>query len=226
MREIVLDTETTGLDPRSGHRLVEIGCIELFNRIPTGKQWHTYLNPGRDVPEEALRVHGLSATFLRSYPAFEKKAEELLLFLGDAPLVAHNADFDVAFLNWELGLCGHPLLEQGRVIDSLKLARERFPGALVGLDALCRRFNIDNTRRTLHGALLDAQLLAEVYLELTGGRQTSLVLATENTATSDLASPPIIPSEIRVKRPHTASPEELIAHRAFLAKLVNPIWES
>lgn len=223
MREIVLDTETTGLDPKAGHRLVEIGCVELINRIPTPNQLQIYINPERDMPDEAFRVHGLSESFLRNQPVFADIAEKLLTFIGDDPLVIHNADFDTGFLNWELGLIGYEPLAKERIIDTLPMARKKFPGAPASLDALCKRFDIDNSSRNLHGALLDAQLLAEVYLELTGGRQTALGLIDEvkkvevvSTISSSL--------EIRAPRPHAPTSEELQAHQAFIQNLTQAIW--
>lgn len=176
MREIVLDTETTGLDPASGDRIVEIGCVELFNRIPSGQTYQVYLNPERDMPEEAFRVHGISAEFLADKPKFAEIAEALLAFLGDAPLIAHNAEFDIRFINAELTAHGFAMLAAERVIDTLALARRRHPGAANSLDALCQRYGIDLSRRSKHGALLDAEILAEVYAELLGGRQTSFSL--------------------------------------------------
>lgn len=176
MREIVFDTETTGLDPASGHRIVEIGCVELFNVIPTGQSYHVYLDPERDMPDEAFRVHGISAEFLAGKPKFAEVAQALLAFLGDAPLVAHNAEFDMRFINAELAAHGFGAIGGERVIDTLALARRRHPGAANSLDALCQRYGIDLSRRSKHGALLDAEILAEVYAELLGGRQTSLSL--------------------------------------------------
>ena len=175
-REIVLDTETTGLSPADGDRIVEIGCIELINHIPTGKNFHTYLNPDRDMPAEAFKVHGLSEEFLSDKPSFSQIAQKLLSFLGSSTLVIHNAKFDMGFLNAELENSGNKSL-QNPVIDTVRLAREKHPGARVGLDALCRHYGIDNSHRTLHGALLDSEILAEVYLELLGGRQAALTLA-------------------------------------------------
>ncbi|MCL2385457.1 MAG: DNA polymerase III subunit epsilon, partial [Alphaproteobacteria bacterium] len=175
MREIIFDTETTGLDAGDGHRIVEIGCVELFNIIPTGESFHLYLNPERDMPEEAFRVHGLSTAFLADKPLFAQVAGDLLKFIGEAKIVAHNAEFDLQFLNKELDRLGLPLFVKDRVVDTLALARRKFPGATNSLDALCARFGIDTSRRTKHGALLDAELLAEVYAELTGGRQAVLV---------------------------------------------------
>jgi DNA polymerase-3 subunit epsilon len=176
MREIVLDTETTGLDPLAGHRLIEIGCIELINRIPSGQVFHRYLNPERDVPQEAVAVHGLSAQFLQDKPCFAEVADALVAFIGEAPLVAHNAQFDLGFLNAELERCARRPLAPERLIDTLMLARRRHPGGPNRLDDLCARYGIDNSRRIKHGALLDAEILSEIYLELIGGRQASLIL--------------------------------------------------
>jgi DNA polymerase-3 subunit epsilon len=176
LREIVLDTETTGLDPYQGHRLIEIGCIELLNRIPSGQTFHCYLNPERDVPAEAVEIHGLSAEQLKDKPLFAEVADDLIAFIGDAPLVAHNASFDLGFLNAELERAGKALLARERLVDTLLLARRKHPAASNRLDDLCVRYGIDNSRRTRHGALLDAELLAEVYLELIGARQAQLVL--------------------------------------------------
>ncbi len=176
MREIVLDTETTGLDPAAGHRIIEIGCVELFNMIPTGQTYHVYLDPERDMPEEAFRVHGISAAFLAGKPKFVEIVEAFLVFLGDAPLIAHNAEFDMRFINAELAAQGIAAIATERVIDTLVLARRRYPGAANSLDALCQRYGIDLSRRSKHGALLDAEILAEVYAELLGGRQASLSL--------------------------------------------------
>ncbi|RMD92698.1 MAG: DNA polymerase III subunit epsilon [Alphaproteobacteria bacterium] len=177
MREIVLDTETTGLDPDSGHRIVEIGAVELFNHLPTGRTYHQYINPERDMPEEAFQVHGLSAEFLADKPRFAEIAPEFLDFLGEAKLVIHNAAFDMRFLNAELSWAGLPQLDWSRAVDTLTIARKKFPGAPASLDALCRRFGVDNSNRTLHGALLDSEILAEVYLELIGGRQPDFGLS-------------------------------------------------
>ena len=179
MREIVLDTETTGLDPTTGDRIVEIGCVELFNTLPTGQTFHVYLDPERDVPEEAFRVHGLSYDFLKGKPKFKDVARDFLEFINNSNLIIHNADFDVKFLNAELASCGHSLIEKNRVIDTLAIARRKHPGSSNSLDALCSRYKIDNSRRTRHGALLDAEILADVYVELSGGRQTILTLQTE-----------------------------------------------
>ena len=176
-REIVLDTETTGLSPREGHRVVEIGCVEIINRMPTGRSFHRYVHPERDMPAEALAVHGLSAEFLRDHPIFAHVVEDFLVFIADDPLVIHNAAFDTLFLNFELTRLNHPPLAPSRIVDSLMLARRRHPGGANSLDALCSRYAVDASRRTKHGALLDAELLSEVYAELTGGRQASLTLA-------------------------------------------------
>ncbi len=223
MREIVVDTETTGLDPGAGHRIVEVACLELVNHVPTGNLFHRHVNPERDMPEEAYAVHGISAEFLRRQPLFGDIAEEFLDFIEAAPLVIHNAEFDLAFLNAELGRFGHPLLPPERARDTLEIARRKFPGAPVSLDALCRRFAIDNSARDRHGALLDARLLAEVYLELLGGRQPGLGLT---------ASAPAVPTTragerpVREARPHAPSGDELAAHEALVARLKNPIWNS
>ena len=176
MRQIVLDTETTGLSPQGGDRLVEIGCLEIINQVATGENFHVYINPERDMPEGAFKVHGLSAEFLSDKPKFAEVVDGFLEFIGDAPLVIHNASFDMGFINHELQMVGRPPIEQARAIDTLLIARNRFPGAQNSLDALCRRFGIDNSNRVKHGALLDSELLAEVYLELMGGRQPGLVL--------------------------------------------------
>src|SRR5258705_1027313 len=177
MREIVLDTETTGLDPADGHRIIEICCLELEGHLPTGKVFHTLIHPERDVPEDALRVHGLTIGKLSNAPVFARVVDEFLSFIADAPLIIHNAEFDLKFLTWELQLAGKPSLSQNRGIDTIALAKKRFPGARHSLDELCRRFNIDLSARARHGARIDAELLAQVYLELIGGRQVRLALA-------------------------------------------------
>ena len=223
MREIVFDTETTGFEPSEGHRIVEIACLELVNQIPTGRRKQYYLNPERDMPEAAFRIHGLSEEFLRDKPKFAEIADALMDFIGDAPLVAHNAEFDMRFLNAELALLKRTTVPLDRATDTVRLARSKFPGAPVSLDALCKRFAIDNTQRTLHGALLDAQLLAEVYLQLLGGPQTGLSLtnAAEEAARAALN---VVGRIIRPARPHAASAEELAAHAAFVAKLKDAVW--
>lgn len=225
MREIVFDTETTGLDPRSGDRMVEIGCIELINRVPTGRTYHAYFNPDRTMPLAAEQVHGLSDAFLADKKRFHEHAEELIGFLGDAPLVAHNAQFDFGFLNYELGVCGHPEIVLDRMIDTLTLARRRHPGAKHSLDALCTRYGIDRSHRVRHGALLDAELLAQVYVELTGGRQIGLELAAEEVqVTLEVMTFRPRRGEFRAPRPHAASAEELARHQAFLESLDSPLW--
>lgn len=218
MREIVFDTETTGLDPRDGHRLVEFAGIELVERMPTGRHFHIYVNPGRSMPAEAEAVHGLTEDFLRDKPAFAASARELLDFLGDAMLVAHNAQFDMRFLNFELERAGLPPLDGGRVIDTLELARSRFPGAKHTLDALCQRFGIDRSARVLHGALIDAELLAEVYVELTGGRQIGLDLSV-SAAVQDVVDTVSWPV-----RAFTLPDHEAAAHAAFLDTMKDPVW--
>jgi DNA polymerase-3 subunit epsilon len=220
-REIVLDTETTGLDPAQGHRVVELGAVELVNHLPTGRTFHAYLNPERDMPEEAFRVHGLSAEFLADHPVFAEVVDAFLEFLGDGKLVIHNAAFDVRFLNAELARCGRPAIPSERAVDTLLLAQRRFPGASNNLDALCKRFGVDNSNRKLHGALLDCELLAEVYLHLLGGRQAGLDLAQPTRAAAVAAVTRIA----RPPRPHAPTPEELAAHAAFVTKLENPVWE-
>ena len=226
MREIVFDTETTGLNPHAGDRMVEIGCVEIFNRIETGRHYHCYFNPGRDMPFEAEAVHGLTTRFLSDKAVFGDKVEELLEFIADSPLVAHNAGFDFGFLNHELSLCGRPAVCMTRMRDTLALARSRHPGAKHSLDALCMRFGIDRSHRIKHGALLDAQLLAQVYVELTGGRQIGLGLVTELNERAVIAAAAIpVSTEARPARPHAALPHELERHRAFLARIVNPLWE-
>ncbi len=218
MREVVFDTETTGLDPGSGHRVVEVGCVELVNTIPTGREFHKYINPQRYMPSEAQAVHGLSEEFLKKHPVFAEIAEDLVTFLDGARLIAHNADFDIGFLNAEFArLDRQPIVAE--VIDTVRLARRRFPGAPASLDALLDRFGIDKSARTKHGALLDAQLLAEVYLELIGGRQPEMVLAVVATG-----SVTIIRREPRPPRPHAASAPELAAHQIFIASLKEAIW--
>ncbi len=226
MREIVFDTETTGLSPAGGDRMVEIGCIEMIGRIETGRHFHAYFNPGRAMPSEAQAVHGLGDIFLSDKPLFADKVEELLEFIGDSPLVAHNAGFDFGFLNHELNNCGRAPVCMTRMVDTLGLARTRHPGAKHSLDALCVRFGIDRSHRVKHGALLDAQLLAQVYIELTGGRQIGLGLVAEDElapSAASLAAPVVRPW--RAPRPHHASLAELDRHRAFVARIVKPLWQ-
>jgi DNA polymerase III subunit epsilon len=229
MREIVFDTETTGLSPETGDRMVEIGCIELVNRVETGRTFHCYFNPERPMDPAAQAVHGLSDTFLANKSLFADKVEELLDFIEDSPLVAHNARFDFGFLNNELDMCSRLQVSMTRMIDTLAMSRAKHPGAKHSLDALCTRYGIDRSHRVVHGALLDAQLLAQLYIELTGGRQIglSLVDSFQRTASSGegnaLFSAPKR-GEYRAPRPHTASEEEKDRHRAFVAKLRDPLW--
>lgn len=225
MREIIFDTETTGLDPRTGDRLVEIGCIEMVNRVATGQTYHAYFNPDRDMPAAAEAVHGLSITFLSDKPRFHECAAELLAFLGDSMLVAHNAGFDFGFLNAELEMCGLDPVSKTRMIDTVALARVRHPGAKLSLDALCTRYGIDRSHRTRHGALLDAELLAQVYVELTGGRQIGLELAADAEATLEQTVVAIVRDRpFRAPRPHAASEAELAAHAEFVNTIKAPLW--
>jgi DNA polymerase-3 subunit epsilon len=229
MREIVFDTETTGLSPHDGHRLVEIGCVELVNKVETGRHFHAYFNPDRSMPSEAEQIHGLSVVFLSDKPRFDALAHELLEFVADSPLVAHNATFDFTFLNWELDSCGHPPICTTRMIDTLAIARTRHPGAKHSLDALCSRYGIDRSHRVKHGALLDAQLLAQLYVELTGGRQIGLALKADAPSSPFLLSgqaAPARPTIVRPARPHSASPAELARHAAFVSGLADPLWAS
>lgn len=221
MREVVLDTETTGLDPRSGHRIVEIGCVELINHMATGKHFHKFLNPERDIPEQASAIHGLTAEFLSDKPLFIDIAEEFQAFIGDSTLVIHNAEFDLGFINAELKNIERPPIASERAIDTVSLARRKFPGAQANLDALCRRFRIDISDRTLHGALKDARLLAEVYLELIGGRQQDLGLSAEERKIVEAAE-----KNRREPRPHAPTDAEQLAHAQFMKKLESPIWKS
>lgn len=225
MREIVFDTETTGLDPKRGDRMVEIGCVEMVNRVPTGKNYHAYFNPERDMPMEAERVHGLSQSFLSDKPLFKEHALEFLEFIGDSPLIAHNAQFDFGFLNFELKFCGQPEVGLDRMIDTLAIARRRHPGAKHTLDALCSRYGVDRSHRVLHGALLDAELLAQVYVELLGGRQIGLELAAD-AVDEVIKVKAFAPKtgEFRPARPHSASADELALHMKFLETLDKPIW--
>lgn len=233
MREIVLDTETTGMDPAQGDRLVEIGCVELENKIPTGRVYHTYLNPERDVPSEAEAVHGLSTRFLRDKPLFAEVYTDFLAFVGESRLVIHNAEFDIRFLNAELGRVGHAGFRLKDVVDTLKMAREKFPGSPANLDALCRRFGVDNSNRDYHGALLDSELLAEVYLELMGGRQHGLGLgaAPPQAAAQDHPGNAMVSRQAgqtrkdRAPRHFPVSESELEAHRALVETLTDAIWK-
>ena len=231
MREIVLDTETTGLDPYADHRLVEIGCIELINHMPTGQQYHQYINPQRPMPKEAFDVHGLGDDFLKDQPVFAEIVDDFLEFIGDdSLLVIHNAAFDMKFLNAELEWLSKPKIDMNRAIDTVQMARKKFPGSPVSLDALCRRFKIDNSNRTLHGALLDSDLLALVYLELLGGRQQGLLLDynAKDKAKETANTPRMVvgPKENRLEpRLHIVSDEELAAHRAYIeTKVSGAFW--
>ena len=225
MRRIALDTETTGLNPLDGHKLVEIGCVELDVNIPTGKEWHTYLNPGRSMPEAAFAVHGLDNNFLSNKPLFKDISIEFLTFIEGAELVIHNARFDLGFLNNELKQANLPIISIDSAIDTVQLARQTIPGAAASLNALCKRFNIDLTQRGKHGALLDAQLLAEVYLELTGGRQSSLVLnPPSKKQNSSMGEIQIIEKELA----HLSvllTKEDEAAHDKMLQKIKEPLWQ-
>jgi DNA polymerase-3 subunit epsilon len=220
MREVVLDTETTGLDPANGDRIVEIGCVELFNHVPTDRRFHVYVNPERPMPPEAFAVHGLSDEFLADKPRFHEIADEFLTFIGEDRLIIHNAEFDLKFLNHELRQIGRLPLACAHE-DTVQLARRRFPGAPASLDALCKRFAIDLSVREKHGALVDCRLLAAVYLELIGGRQRSLDIVVE---TASVISTVRLERVLRPPRPHAPTVEELAAHAAMLAKLKQPIW--
>lgn len=222
MREVVIDTETTGLDPQVGHRVVEIACIELMHHVPTGRRWHRYVNPERDMPADAQLVHGLTGDFLAAYPPFAAVADELAAFIGDDRLVIHNAEFDLAFLNAELARLGRaPLACQ--FVDTLAVARRRFPGAPASLDALCRRFAIDRSERELHGAEIDCELLAAVYIELLGGRQPGLDFAV-GAPIAAFAEIETLRGPPRPPRLHAATAEELAAHQAMLAGITAPLW--
>ena len=252
IREIVLDTETTGLSPEEGHRIIEIGALELINHMPTGNKLHLYIQPERDIDEAAEKVHGISSAFLADKPVFKDIADEFLDFIKDDVMIIHNAPFDMGFINAELKRLGHAALPASRALDTLPMARKKFPGAQASLDALCRRFEIDNSHRDLHGALIDADLLAEVYIELIGGRQPDLILS--DNQPNDITSAPnqnqfaqnhyaqnqssqahssdgfslsdsVANRPIRPPRAHHASPEELARHEAFLEKIENPIWK-
>lgn len=224
MREIVLDTETTGFDPAEGHRLVEIGCLELENHLPTGRVFHTYLNPMRDVPSDAVRVHGLTTEFLKNHPLFTEKVGDFLEFIGNDMLVIHNAEFDIKFLNAELKSSGFKPLQMTRVTDTLAMARQKFPGQPANLDALCRRFKVDNSGRKFHGALLDSELLAEVYLELKGGRQHGLGLLSESAQLSSAQLNARVKRQNRPHRSFPASSEDAAAHDGFIDKIKDALW--
>ena len=219
MREIILDTETTGLDPSQGHRIIEIGCVELVNLVPTGNVFHKYLNPERDIPAEATKVHGLTEEFLKDHPVFREIFQEFLDFIGEAPLVAHNAEFDMRFINWELKNVGHQEIPMSRTVDTLQLPRGRFPGSPNNLDALCKRLGVDNSNRTKHGALVDSEILAAVYLELKGGKQAGLELVQQKTSAMVTSQ-----KKARAPRSFPLSREELEAHGKFISTLKEPLW--
>ena len=232
MREIVLDTETTGIDPRDGHRIIEIGALEMVNQSPTGAQYHVYINPEREIDAGAVAIHGLTGEFLADKPIFSAIADEFLDFIGDAPLVIHNAPFDMGFINAELALLGRETLPSDRAVDTLIMARRKFPGAQANLNALCRRFEIDNSHRDLHGALVDADLLASVYIELLGGRQPNLSLepdiqkidaSTRQDGASDTGFA-LRADASKFARPHAASEDELKSHAKLMDRIENPIW--
>ncbi len=227
VREIALDTETTGFDPFTGDRIIEIGAVEMVNHLPTGRTCQLYINPEREVPSEAIAIHGITNEFLKDKPVFSQVYTDFTDFIGDdSKLVIHNAEFDMKFLNFELEAVGHKPLSWDRVVDTLLIARDKFPGSPANLDALCRRFEIDNTSRTYHGALLDSELLAEVYLELLGGRQRGLGLVDESVGRSaGGASGGTAERPYREPRTFTPSAEELAAHKALLGELSDPLWE-
>ena len=235
MREIALDTETTGISPRDGHRIIEIGALELMHHLPTGRKLHLYINPEREIDDGAVAVHGITSDFLADKPVFADIVDEFLAFVGDDPIVIHNASFDMGFLNAELKRLDRPVLPMAQSIDTLMMARKKFPGAQANLDALCRRFEIDNSHRDLHGALVDADLLAAVYIELLGGRQPGLLLDLDNqTQAADQSAPNSIDPDrsfhldakrMRPIRAHAPTAEELKAHAKFLEELKSPIWQ-
>lgn len=227
MREIVLDTETTGLDPADGHRIIEIGCMELINYLPTGRVYHSYINPERDVPAEASAISGIKTEFLKPFPVFSKIVDEFLSFVGDDQLIIHNAAFDLKFLNAEFERLNHPYFPPQRATDTLKIARAKFPGSPASLDALCRRFQIDLSGRTKHGALIDCELLAKVYLELLGGRQTAFTFAgaplqTKVVTGDDLKN--ILRSH-KDARPHEPTSEEIELHNELIHSIKNSLWK-
>ena len=236
MREIALDTETTGISPRDGHRIIEIGALELMHHLPTGRKLHLYINPERDIDDGAVAVHGITSDFLVDKPVFADIVDEFLAFVGDDPMVIHNASFDMGFINAELKRLDRPALPMAQSIDTLMMARKKFPGAQANLDALCRRFEIDNAHRDLHGALVDADLLAAVYFELLGGRQPGLSLeshsqtqAADQGAENSIDPDPSFHLDAKPMRPiraHAPTAEELQAHAKFLEELKNPIWQN
>lgn len=221
MREIALDTETTGLNPYDGHRIVEIGCVELEHHIPTGSSFHMYINPERDMPEEAFKIHGLSEDFLKQYPVFGEVCQEFLDFIQDSRLIIHNAKFDIGFINAELERENQPLIPLSRAEDTVFLARKKFPGMAVNLDALCRYFEVDNTHREKHGALLDAELLAEVYLHLKGGRQQTLGFSEQK---QKITKEKKVITKSREKRDIILPENDLKSHKDFLSSFKNALW--
>ncbi|MCP4355955.1 MAG: DNA polymerase III subunit epsilon [Proteobacteria bacterium] len=223
-REIVLDTETTGFEPSEGHKMVEIGCVELINHIPSGEIFHVYLNPERDVPEDAARIHGLTTEYLADKPVFTEKVGEFLDFIGKDKMIIHNAEFDMKFINAELKAAGFKPLPMSQAIDTLPMARKKYPGQPANLDALCRRFKVDNSDRTYHGALLDSELLAEVYLELIGGRQHGLGLASKSTEENSSSFNTKFKRQNREQRSFSPSKEELKAHKEFVEKINDALW--
>lgn len=225
-REIILDTETTGLDPKDGHRVIEIGCVELVNRLPTGKTFHTYLNPEREVDAGAVAIHGLTTEFLKDKPKFSEVADDFIKFIGDSKVVIHNADFDVKFLNAELFFAKKPAMDRSKIFCTLIHARKKFPGQQNSLDALCRRFGVDNSHRTYHGALLDSEILADVYLELMGGRQNTIALTSsepEKVKKVEVVETVVIPVDF-AKRDFPISDEEAQRHNEFVSKMSNSLW--
>lgn len=221
-RELIFDTETTGFDPMTGDRLIEIGLVEMVDKVLTGETYHQYVNPERDVPESAVKVHGITTDFLRDKPVFSDVMDAFLEWVGgDSVLVAHNAEFDMRFINWELENAGRPIIHPKRFVDTLAIARTKFPGAANSLDALCKRFNVSNSHRTLHGALLDAEILADVYIELLGGRQAGLDLAVDGGGGAVVRE-----KKVRARRSFPVSQSELDAHAEFITRLNDPIWNS
>lgn len=225
MRKIVLDTETTGLDPNTGHRLVEIACIEMIDDVCTKNIYHTYINPERDMPAEAFKVHGLSEDFLKNFPLFSEVADAFLEFIQNDPLIIHNASFDLKFLNYELDTLGKTTIDPKVAIDTLVMAREKFPGQQNNLDALCKRLKVDNSGRDLHGALIDTRLLADVYIELIGGKQRDLGFAKEKKNAKKAALLSTAQKTYRSPRPHSPSQEEEKAHQEMVGLLKNPVWK-
>lgn len=226
MREIVLDTETTGIDPEDGHKIIEIGAVELNNHLPTGRTLQLYINPERDVPAESTAVHGITSEFLQDKPIFSQIYDQFLDFIGgDSKLVIHNAEFDMKFINWELKTVGNPPIEWSRAIDTLHIARKKFPGSPANLDALCRRFDIDNSNRTFHGALLDSELLAEVYLELLGGRQHGLSLTNEQQDRLSENTSKKLERAYKEPRSYALQKDELEAHEKMINELEEALWK-